>query len=518
MVAQCANGQAFQPPRHCRRRSSAWARPRRRCSRTQRAVRRRDADVAAEGEQHLEGGFGVVHGAVGVFQGDSEARRDLAEGPRPLALLELAGPDQGVEPLDVPAHAGRRSPPTSPARASLVREERPVERGVVGGRDAPDERRGDLGRATVSKAGASLTSSSVILWTSLASLGIGPTRGSPASSCARPSRRPRAIAMPTSTTRSTEASRPVVSTSTRAMGSSVHARVGREALDEAAGDGAQQVRDARVVAPGGEATARPVPPSSRPVASVPVAHCEARSATRSPASSQSPRSTFESYSRPSMKRVGVPFTPRSSASLRSASSRAFVAGDCRSAWKRARSSPRAFAYSRGPASSRCVPVREELVVHLPELALRLRGDRGARGGLAVRVHRERHELVDEAHLGRSLLPELVELGGDPLAEGALEVGELDDRDRRAVGAAHTASPSTGIGLAEAGSKRCLYIASICSWAIPSRTAFAIACAAGKTRRGTRASRGRTGRRGPRRPCRATRARRRTARTRAARGA
>src|ERR1700723_3813546 len=56
-----------------------------------------------------------------------------------------------------------------------------------------------------------------------------------------------------------------------------------------------------------------------------------------------------------------------------------------------------------------LPVREEQVMHLPELALRLRRDGGARGRVAVRVNRQRRELVDEPHLVLALLPDGVEL-------------------------------------------------------------------------------------------------------------
>ena len=75
------------------------------------------------------------------------------------------------------------------------------------------------------------------------------------------------------------------------------------------------------------------------------------------------------------------------------------------------------------------------MVHLPELALELRRDACARRDLAVRVHRQWHELVDEADPVLARLPYGVELGGHLLAERALEVGELDDDDAGPVGPA-----------------------------------------------------------------------------------
>jgi len=69
----------------------------------------------------------------------------------------------------------------------------------------------------------------------------------------------RPTTMPTSTTRSTEASRPVVSTSTSAMSMSCHDTFGREALGEPADVDLEEVRD-------GPGKWRPVGKQPQPVA------------------------------------------------------------------------------------------------------------------------------------------------------------------------------------------------------------------------------------------------------------
>ena len=84
-----------------------------------------------------------------------------------------------------------------------------------------------------------------------------------------------------------------------------------------------------------------------------------------------------------------------------------------------------------------LPLRgEEPVVHLPELALLAGGLGGLRRGERVRVERERLVLPDDPHLVAVRALRLVERRADAGAERALEVGEDDDRHRRARVAAH----------------------------------------------------------------------------------
>jgi hypothetical protein len=70
----------------------------------------------------------------------------------------------------------------------------------------------------------------------------------------------------------------------------------------------------------------------------------------------------------------------------------------------------------------------------PELALVQGGDGGAGGDLAMGVRAQGIEFVHEAHLRRVLVHHLVEHGVERAAEGALEVGPLDDGDHRVRGA------------------------------------------------------------------------------------
>src|SRR5215217_5166367 len=65
-------------------------------------------------------------------------------------------------------------------------------------------------------------------------------------------------------------------------------------------------------------------------------------------------------------------------------------------------------------------VGEELVVHLPELALLVRGQRGGRGGLGVGMHGQRLVLEGDLHLAAVLVLNLLERRDDAAAEGALE--------------------------------------------------------------------------------------------------
>jgi hypothetical protein len=84
------------------------------------------------------------------------------------------------------------------------------------------------------------------------------------------------------------------------------------------------------------------------------------------------------------------------------------------------------------ASSSARRELEELVVHRPELrvaALRARLLGGDRGRHRPRVERQRVLAEREAELAERLL-ELLQGRPDALAERALEVGRLDDRDER----------------------------------------------------------------------------------------
>ena len=81
-------------------------------------------------------------------------------------------------------------------------------------------------------------------------------------------------------------------------------------------------------------------------------------------------------------------------------------------------------------------VREERVVHLPELALIHGRDGRSRRDVRVRVARQRVELEHHPDVVLVGLDDLLEHRGDLAAVRALEVGELDDRDRRALGPLH----------------------------------------------------------------------------------
>jgi hypothetical protein len=75
-------------------------------------------------------------------------------------------------------------------------------------------------------------------------------------------------------------------------------------------------------------------------------------------------------------------------------------------------------------------VGEELVVHLPELALRLGRHSGLGRKRRIRVKGQGGVPEEVANLVRVVLDELVQGGQDAAAEGALEVGEGDDGDLR----------------------------------------------------------------------------------------
>ena len=120
---------------------------------------------------HPERRLGVVAGAVRVLERDAEARRDLAEGARALALLELARPDERVDPLDVPPQR-RRSLGDRPRAQSRSPRKARSKAALYAAGNAARRARHDL-RGDGLEAGASFTSSSVMLWTSLASSGMG---------------------------------------------------------------------------------------------------------------------------------------------------------------------------------------------------------------------------------------------------------------------------------------------------------------------------------------------------------
>ena len=73
-------------------------------------------------------------------------------------------------------------------------------------------------------------------------------------------------------------------------------------------------------------------------------------------------------------------------------------------------------------------VGEQLVVHLPELALRLGRQRGLGGQRRVGVERQRVVAEEEPDLVRVLLLDLVHRRNHAAAERTLEVGERDDVD------------------------------------------------------------------------------------------
>ena len=79
---------------------------------------------------------------------------------------------------------------------------------------------------------------------------------------------------------------------------------------------------------------------------------------------------------------------------------------------------------------------EQLVVELPELALLVRGQGRLGGGHGVLMEGERLVLPGEADLALVLVADLLERRLDTPAEGALEVGPLDDGHRRAARAEH----------------------------------------------------------------------------------
>ena len=133
--------------------------------------------------------------------------------------------------------------------------------------------------------------------------------------------------------------------------------------------------------------------------------------------------------RPLTKNVGVPVTPSASAS---ASSRASAAVRARPRPLPARDVEAGLA--REPHEALLVErarAREELVVHRPELALLVGGDRRERGGAGVRVDGQRVLAHDGAELRPVGLAELRDERVGAAAEGALVVRERDEGDRGA---------------------------------------------------------------------------------------
>ena len=72
-------------------------------------------------------------------------------------------------------------------------------------------------------------------------------------------------------------------------------------------------------------------------------------------------------------------------------------------------------------------------MHLPELSLILGAQRSLRGLGGVRVDREREVAEDDPHLVAVGLADLRQGRVDARAEGALEVGELDNGHRGVLG-------------------------------------------------------------------------------------
>src|SRR5205814_4612571 len=74
-------------------------------------------------------------------------------------------------------------------------------------------------------------------------------------------------------------------------------------------------------------------------------------------------------------------------------------------------------------------VREELVVQLPKLALRLRGQRGFGGQVCIGVKRQRSMAEVKAQIAQVFFEELIEGGRAASAERTLKIREFDDRNR-----------------------------------------------------------------------------------------
>src|SRR6202012_1693164 len=109
------------------------------------AVGAGNARVAAERVEHAERGLGVVARAVGLLQLDPQALGHVAERAALLVALDVARPDERVEPLRLALERGDARRVVLRAR-HLAHHERLVEEGVVRARDAAPERSRDLRR------------------------------------------------------------------------------------------------------------------------------------------------------------------------------------------------------------------------------------------------------------------------------------------------------------------------------------------------------------------------------------
>ena len=99
------------------------------------------------------------------------------------------------------------------------------------------------------------------------------------------------------------------------------------------------------------------------------------------------------------------------------------------------SSPSSAAYRSSEARFELGVVREELVVHLPELALPAGGLGGQRGRHGVVVKRQWVVAKHQGHVGPVGLEQRLERGVDPRRKRTLKVAELDERDQRQRAAA-----------------------------------------------------------------------------------
>ncbi len=190
------------------------------------AVDPRQTGVFREGVEHPQRGLGVVGGAVRVLERDAESGRDVAELLALLVLLQLARPDERVDPLDARAAwrsaAPRRTRPL--ARDLATRRTRLSKVALYAAGTAPSSALA-TSNAISAKVFWSFTSSSRMPWTSLASAGIG-MPGFTSQFSRRITWPARPTTMPISTIRSRSGSRPVVSVSSIAMGRSIHAASG----------------------------------------------------------------------------------------------------------------------------------------------------------------------------------------------------------------------------------------------------------------------------------------------------
>src|SRR5258708_9062799 len=95
----------------------------------------RNAHVSGEGVEHPQRRFGVVGGPVGGFVDDSQARADLAERLALLHFVELACPDQWIDPFDARRKRRRESLAVVPRALELGENEASIEERIVGRRN-----------------------------------------------------------------------------------------------------------------------------------------------------------------------------------------------------------------------------------------------------------------------------------------------------------------------------------------------------------------------------------------------